>query len=274
MRNFVLITKRKQDGFSLIELLIAMFIGLFLLAGITSSYLYSKKTSIERDQYSLLEDNGRIAIELMSRTLEHTGYTSSIGAPLVNKFITGAVTSRVCPGGGNSVLNTGIFQTTSNDDTDGDRIGIVYLGDGDISSDCTGATLPANCQVSPLTTTETASIYNFFFLNKANDTLMCAGSRDSTAQVMAEGIENLQILYGIDANEDKAVDRYVNAADVNGWWSNIISIQIAVLVRANRETKDQPESITYTLLDTPITSPTDRYKRAVFSTTVNLRNTL
>ena len=34
---------KKQSGLSLIELLVAMVIGLFLLAGITTSYLSSKK---------------------------------------------------------------------------------------------------------------------------------------------------------------------------------------------------------------------------------------
>lgn len=271
-----IINKRRSKGLSLIELLIAMFIGLFLLAGITSSYIYSKKSSISRDQYSLLEDNGRIALEIMSRTLEHTGYTSSIGAPLVNNFITTSVDSRTCSGGGASVINTGLFpaNSTLNNDVNGDRIGVVYLGDADVSSDCTGAALPANCQISPTTTAETASIYSTFYLNNADNTLMCAGSRENTAQVIAEGVENMQILYGIDANGDKAVDRYVNADNVNGSWNSVISVQIAILVRALRETKDKAEAVTYTLLDTPITSDNDRFKRAVFSTTVNLRNTL
>ena len=73
--------KTSQSGLSLLELLIAMFIGLFLLAGISTSYLASKKSSIARDQYSILEDNGRIALEVIANTLKHTGYTSSNGTP-------------------------------------------------------------------------------------------------------------------------------------------------------------------------------------------------
>ena len=79
--------RNRQSGLSLVELLIAMTIGLFLLAGITTSYLSSKKTSIKRDQYSQLEDNGRLALEILTKTLEHTGYTSSKGVPLEDKFI-------------------------------------------------------------------------------------------------------------------------------------------------------------------------------------------
>ncbi|WP_299880916.1 PilW family protein [uncultured Cocleimonas sp.] len=269
---------KNQAGLSLIELLVAMIIGLFLLAGISSSFLSSKKSSIQRDQFSLLEDNGRIALEIMSSVIEHTGYTSGNGAPLLNNFMRGAVNSRICSDGQDSVVDTGIFTTspnpTSDDDIKGDRIGVVYLGDDQVSTDCTGGPLPVGCQVSPTTTPETASIYNAFYLDDVNKRLMCAGSRFNEAEVIAEGVENMQVLYGIDDNGDKAVERYVNAADVNGSWSNVISVQIAILVRALRETKSTSESVTYSLLDVAVPSPDDRYKRAVFSTTVNLRNTL
>jgi Tfp pilus assembly protein PilW len=267
---------KSQSGLSLIELLIAMLIGLFLLAGITTSYISSKKSSIQRDQFSLLEDNGRIALEVMSKTIGHTGYASNTAAPLQNKFVTGYITSRTCAGGGESVLNTGIFPSdpTANDDINGDRVGVVYLGDNDVFTDCSGGALPANCQISPNLPTETSRIFSAFFVNNTDRTLRCAGSRDSAQQIIAEGVENLQLLYGVDVNGDKAVDRYVNATNINGLWNNVVSVQIGVLVRALRETKDKAESITYTLLDTAVTSPNDRYKRAVFTTTVNLRNSL
>ncbi len=55
--------QNKHQGFSLIELLVAMLIGLFLLTGMASSFLSSKKASNDRDQLSVLEDNGRFALE-------------------------------------------------------------------------------------------------------------------------------------------------------------------------------------------------------------------
>ena len=79
--------RHKQSGLSLIELMIAMFIGLFLLVGITTSYLSSKKSSIDRDQISILQENGRIALDIMAQTLQSTGYTSFTGGILEDKFI-------------------------------------------------------------------------------------------------------------------------------------------------------------------------------------------
>jgi len=267
-----------HSGFSLIELLITMLIGLFLLVGISSSYVSSKKTSVARDQYSILEDNGRVALEVMANTIQHTGYASS--GVLDNKFITGAVTSDNCSGGGQSVINTTIFPANSTlDNVLGDSIGVAYVGDSSVTTDCTGGTIHPNCQTdsgSVSSSIGSSKIYSSFYLDNASVELKCAGSRRNDEETIADGIENMQILYGVDADtpSDGVVDRYVNATNLGGWGDNVLSVQIAVLVRSQREIKSNDESLTFTLLDTPHTTPSDRYMRAVFSTTINLRNRL
>ena len=253
-----------------------MIIGLFLLAGITTSYLSSKKSSIVRDQYSILEDNGRLALEILSKTLEHTGYTSSKGTLLEDKFIAANadITSAFC-GGEQSVINSGIFPATvTNDNNSGDSIGIIYLGDSSVFTDCSGGALPAACQLGPGLPVDASKIYSAFFLDATDNTLKCAGSRHIDEQLIAEGIENMQILYGVDANDDNLVDRYVRASDVGTLWNNVINIQVAVLARTLREVKDTAEQQKFTLLDYEHTTPTDRFQRAVFSTTISLRNAL
>ena len=275
LKTHVAPVKTKQSGLSLIELLIAMIIGLFLLAGITTSYLSSKKSSLERDQYSILEGNGRIALEILSNTLQHTGYTSSNGALLEDKFIAAAADVKSVSCGVPSVMNTGIFPTNvTNDNDSGDSIGVIYLGDSNVFTDCSGGTLPASCQISPGLPVEASKIYSAFYLDAADETLKCAGSRDNAVQPIAEGIENMQILYGVDANDDNLVDRYVKAPDVGTLWNNVINIQVAVLARTLREVKDVAEQQKFTLLDYEHTTPTDRFHRAVFSTTISLRNSL
>ncbi len=270
----------KETGFSIIELLIAMFIGLFLIVGITSSYVSSKKSSIARDQYSILEDNGRLALEVMARTIQHTGYASNKGILLQDKFITTAVVSEGCGGGQQSVVNPAIFPANSmTDNVQGDSIGVVYLGDDSITLDCTGGLIENNCRAdSPIASASSSSarIYNTFYLDYGSYELRCAGSRRSAVETIAEGIENVQFLYGIDVDGDlqHTADRYVNASNIGTLSKQIVNVQIAILVRSQREIKDTSEALTYTLLDTAVTAPNDRRLRAVFSTTINLRNTL
>ena len=268
----------KQKGLSLIELLVAMFIGLFLLVGITTSYLSSKKTSIQRDHLSILEDNGRIALEVLSDTLKHTGYRSTNVVGLDSKFIFDRPDVESCGTGEQNIRNPNIFPAAPNLSTengggdDPDSIGVVYLGDASLSTDCTGQPLQVACQVGSPVSLDASKIFNTFFVE--DEELKCSGSRSLESQPIAEGVENMQILYGIDVDgdDDRTVDRYVNAADVGGLWESVVSIQVAILVRTLIDVKDAPESEIFTLLDKEIPSKNDRFQRAVFSTTINLRN--
>ncbi len=271
--------KKQQTGLSLIELLIAMLIGLFLLTGIATSYLSSKKNSNTRDEFTLLEDNGRLALEVLSGVLEHTGYTP-INAGILNPpFITNdtQVVSAAC-GTGNSVENTGIFSTRiTQDNIAGDAITVMYNADNRVFTDCSGGQLPVACQVSPVgvaagTPSTATRIYNAFYLQGGE--LRCAGSRDSNVQVIADGIENMQFLYGLDTTDDGRVDKYVNATNVGAFWNSVVSVQVAILVSSTKAVKAQNEQITYTLLDQSVTAPDDKKQRAVFTTTVRIRNTL
>lgn len=269
---------KNQRGLSLIELLIAMFIGLFLLAGITSSYIHGKKSSIYQDQYSLIEDNGRLALEIMSKTIQHTGYGSNRGIPISpSKFIQGRPINGNCRFSESNILNSNFPADSTFDSANGDSIGVVYIGDNEISTDCSGKALPKICQVgyAPI---EAAKIYSTFYLEKDNvnntSILKCVGSRDTETRDIAEGVENMQILYGVnvDDSSDRSVERYVNANDMADLWNNVTSVQIALLVRSEREILDKAESKQFTLLDQNVTTPNDRYQRAVFTTTVSLRN--
>lgn len=275
--NFVS-RQKLQSGLTLLELLIAMFIGLFLLAGISSSYLSSKKTSVKRDQLSILEDNGRVALDIIKKTLEHTGYTTSRGNPLDNKFILSAVTSKSCNDSSASVLTPGNFPNPATDDDDAsDSIGVIHLGDENISMDCTGKELIASCQIPNVSNPDVARIYSAFFVDKTDATqppkLQCAGSRNTDVQTIAEGVENMQILYGVDVDGDNTVERYVSEPDVGTQWDDVISIQVGLLMRSELEVNDTASEKKFSLLDAQITTD-DRYQRAVFITTISLRNSL
>ncbi len=274
--------KVKQGGLSLIELLIAMLIGLFLLAGIASSYLSSKRASVNRSQTSVLEDNGRLALDIITKSLEHTGYAPNL--LLEKPFIANLsdVVADTCPDGTVNVVNTGIFKAVADNDTLGqDTIGVIFHGDNNLFTDCAGNTMdavtPVGCRLLPFPNVNTApkasKIYNSFYIDNAKDTLKCSGSRSAAAVTIADGVENIQFLYGVDNNTDGMVDRYVKATAVTEW-SSVISIQTAILVRSLKAVKNTAEVKKYTLLDVVVTSPKDKFQRAVFSTTIHLHNTL
>ena len=282
MRHTINLVK-KQRGLSLIELLIAVSIGLFLISGIATSYIASIKSSSNRSQHSMLEDNARIAIETLTKTLEHTGYATISNPPLVNRIVKNAsAITATCSTNTNN--NTGEKKTQDGaTDSDGstapDAITNLYLGDEKYFIDCMGSQLPAaptNCRMNNgLGDPDDAVIHNGFFVQ--NNSLMCAGSRTANTEIVAEGVENIQFLYGVDVDDDRKVDRYLNATQLfsgTGFQDNVLTIQVAVLVHSLLPVKTTAESKTYSLLDATYKSPKDRKQREVFTATINLRNTL
>lgn len=276
---------KRQMGMSLIELLVAMLIGLFLLSGIASSYISSKRTSTERSQLSSVEDNGRLALEIISKTIEHAGYLPpNPGAdPQLKPFIThpNDVVSGLCTNGSKSVVNVALFSSgrVVSDNPSGDSLAVIYYSDSRVFRDCGGKALPVSCRLAALGATpkaikpEASRIYNSFFLDASKNQLKCAGSRGKRPEVIAEGVENIQYLYGVETGEN-GVKRYMNATNLalSGLWGKVVSIQVAVLVRSLKPVKRKAESNSYTLLDQSVVTEVDKYSRAVFSTTVRLRN--
>lgn len=68
------ITIQRQKGFSLIELLIALTLGLLLMAGILQIFLASKQTYSTNNALSRVQESGRFAIGFLTDDIRHAGY--------------------------------------------------------------------------------------------------------------------------------------------------------------------------------------------------------
>lgn len=70
----MLISPRAQSGFGLVELMIAMTIGLVLLGGIGYLYIGSRGAFRTTDNLSRMQENARYALDMMSRDIRMAGY--------------------------------------------------------------------------------------------------------------------------------------------------------------------------------------------------------
>jgi len=61
-------------GFSLIELMVAMVVGLIIVGGAGSIYVASKRSLTETEQIAALSENGRFALQLISNSARHIGF--------------------------------------------------------------------------------------------------------------------------------------------------------------------------------------------------------
>lgn len=75
-----------QRGFSLIEMMIAITIGLLLLAGLGTVYLGSRQTYRQQDAMARMQEGARYAFELMTVDIRQAGFTGC--APVASTFST------------------------------------------------------------------------------------------------------------------------------------------------------------------------------------------
>jgi len=94
---------------------------------------------------------------------------------------------------------------------------------------------------------------------------------EGAAEELVQGVERMQIEYGVDLEGDRVVDDYRPASTV-GNWDRVLSVRIAMLVSAVQEYGNDRDTRTYQVLDTVVPAPLDRRLREVFTTTVSIRN--
>ena len=65
---------KQQYGFSIVELMVAMLIGLILMLGVTQLYVSSKQTARTNTALARVQETGRFAIETLSYSIRNAGY--------------------------------------------------------------------------------------------------------------------------------------------------------------------------------------------------------
>lgn len=324
---------RNQQGLTLIEMMVAMTLGIILLGGMGTVMLSSKSTYRINEAMSQVQENARYAFQLLSRDIRMAGYrgcvgdnastdnvlskateflwkldqslegfeatnasvwdpalpsgiTSPLGARdvIVIRGIEGAnirVISHVSESAdlivaadsgietGNTVLvsncqGSTIFQVTGVSDASGQKI-IEHAG-GTGEPNVTTA-LGRQFTGGEMVQISTRSYY--IRTNPRGIPSLYSRRGEAPAEELVEGIENMQIQYGEDTNEDRTIDTYRAASEVTNW-NAVVSVRINLLAQSVTDgvtSQAQP----YFFNGENIT-PADRRLRQVFSTVISLRN--
>ena len=292
----------RQAGFSLVELLVAMTLGLVMLAALGSLLSTSLQTNSQTSNSAQMTEEGGLALEFLARYVRMAGFSPPLAnvsgaSVLVNGVQTQAIESdftgaglRGCDGGFTDA--TAAWDSLSCETGSNAAIALRFQGDLGNTEPSTEA-LPTDCLAQKITSTA-PSVYDATrqvtlvearFTVNSNAELVCGGNGNSfTAQPLFGNIEGLRISYGIAADgRSTQVLRYVNAdtantllladntsASVDQRWSRVVSVKICMVVRAG--TPDQAQPTPYVDCDEQTVSPTDKYLRRSISTVVTLRN--
>ena len=71
----------RQGGFSLVELMIALLLGVLLMSGIVGVYLEGKNNFFQNDAIARVQENGRYALRLLTREIAMGGFYGGISDP-------------------------------------------------------------------------------------------------------------------------------------------------------------------------------------------------
>lgn len=99
------------------------------------------------------------------------------------------------------------------------------------------------------------------------------GSEPEAPEELVEGVESMQVLYGVSTNLVRQADQYVSADEVTDW-TQVMSVRVAYIVRSGTDANSEDVTRTFNLLGTEVIAPTDRRARLLASTTIGLRNRL
>lgn len=104
-------------------------------------------------------------------------------------------------------------------------------------------------------------------------------STNTEAELVAEelvaNVDTMQVLYGIDAALDGAVDQYVTADAIAATdWDQVVTVRVSLVMRSPEEYGTETNDQTYDVNGTVFDPVDDRRERHVFTTTIALRNRL
>ena len=263
----------KQQGISLIELMISILLGMVLMGAALQVMLSNSRTYQLNDDISRIQENGRIAMDILVKDLRLGGYRRPLnGDGKVPDFFlkectntSGAAAPCAAQGAGTASDTLSVqFDPPPDDGTE---------------TNCLGETVPATDIIVNVYTVEDID-------GDGINSLYCRGYNATTeswtsasAQPLVDGIDNMQVLYGVagSAVNPSSTTKYVSLDQLNtSDWPNVRSVRVGLLV-SNGLTigSGTAKSRSYRVLDSGVinTAATDNQIRRIYSTTVQFNNT-
>ncbi|MBX9869713.1 MAG: PilW family protein [Burkholderiaceae bacterium] len=295
--NNIIHYKSKLAGRSLVELMIAITIGLFILIAVSALFLSNSQTSRTSDDKSRLEDEGRLALNLIAFHLRMAGYGALISAdknPLALSygttftkpigFAVGAAGPDPVQGCAGGFANPAAAVIACAGGTTSDALSIRYVIDlfnANVTS--TGIPAPTDCLGQRITAVSSIVENRFFIKNNATtgrSELYCIGNGNTSdgadftgaAQPIAENIIDLRLTYGTSSTSGQSVDgAFVDANGVGVAWGNVLAVNVCLVGQsANDGVAARPQQYR-DCAGQLITAP-DRRLYSTFSTVVTLRS--
>jgi type IV pilus assembly protein PilW len=241
-------TAQRQRGFTLIEILIALFVGLFLLGGLFTILQTTRRTSSNQTGLTLLQDEERMAMSMINDVVQNAGYFDTNTYQTAQTAWSTAVTVGVT---GTSLAAGQALTGTHTGTATPDVLVARYATNG------TGSATPDGIINCIGNTSSAATTYlNTFYVGQPTAStyaLYCtADGVQADGALLVPGVQNLQVWYGVStvagANN---VDTYKTANQMSvADWSNATSVRVTLTfvnpLYAAAQSAQQPQYVYFT----------------------------
>ena len=291
--------RRHQQGLTLIELMIAMALGMGVVLAAVALMQAARSTYLSVADSAQVQENGRYALDLMARTVRQANYVPQDNPAFLRNDLGGLEpgvfgidNARV------SEHSTGLSSPSANRDAHGsDLLAIRFFGSGPRNQpdndmlNCAGFAVPGPNGATSLSDLEEVRGQSIFYVapdSTGEPELRCKYfTRDGgwSAAAIVRGVESFQVLYGV-RSAGSELD-YVNATRIGTRWRDVAAVRIALLARGERNSRDGGAAVVHRLfgaayqdggdagamIDETRLAPAVRQRiRKVFQTTIWLRN--
>lgn len=294
-------------GFSLVELMVSLTIGLFLVGAMLTTLMTSAALGRTNERASDVRTNGSYALSILKRDVQHAGHLGltsvfSPDAPLDSAKFT---VTNVCDAARIGQISQRIWGSNDSNPYSGSCLKAADYAAGDVlmvrrlstaatntfvdnvvyyrssyegGDYFTSAQMPSALRQPPLVDyrLEESVYYVSPYTTSADESprvpalyrLRLTNGPAMQPELVATGVENFQVRYGI--VDGAGAHQYLDAQNVADW-DLVSSVEISLLVRAAAKEPGYTASATYTLGDKTVTA-SDGYRRVVYSSVVQLRN--
>lgn len=221
---------RRQAGMSIVELMVAVAIGLFMIAGFIGSFISMKRAFVAQDRLAELQDNERLALNLLSATVRAAGYHPDPLSTSAEGALPAGTTAYGNFAAGQGIVGTGGHASPTH------TITTRYVAaPGEALTNCLGQ---SNTSASPLL------MLNTYTIGPQHE-LMCSLDGGATNTVLVSNVTSMSVLYGTDSSGVDGVDRYLTADEVTAGalWPQVRSARLTVRF-ANPYASEPGESAT------------------------------
>jgi type IV pilus assembly protein PilW len=217
---------RRQQGFTMVELMVALLIGLFLLGGLGILVFDNKRAFVGQGSLAALQDGERMASTIMTDVIQTSGYYPNPQQfTAINQLV--AVTPPSVPvamSAGQAI--TGVPGAVA---LGGDTITLRYA-----TNNHDGILLCSGNDNETGTQAYYANTFSVVTNAAGVPQLVCDLSTNGAAPVryyLVNNVQSISILYGVNsASVANNVDSYMTTAVVtaNSLWSSVVSVQLTI----------------------------------------------